>query len=246
MGRLFGLVTKLGKGAWAVLGIGATGAAANVVINPKDGFVVNAAGDLVTASANIGKEAGVDSGFQGFYKFFEKLADFIESFTGEGTMQGMRDWAQKGMGENTATPDDIGANTVTANEVADPNLDALGNSLDAGDAVGVAAGVTGFGAAKVLGVRAIPLVASFAAAADGIYDTASYTLKGEFKNAAARFAGGAVETVAGLGGLTTYSFGLAGRELIENTSNAHLGTNVPDGEVVQVVKSGINFLTNDR
>ena len=94
------LIKGLGKVGWSILGIGGAAAATNVVYDPKDGAVVNIATDLMTAAANAGTESGVDTAFQGFYKFFEKLADMIESFTGEGSMMAMRNWARRGMGED--------------------------------------------------------------------------------------------------------------------------------------------------
>ncbi len=99
----FALLGRLGKVGWSVLGIGGAGAAVDVAVNPKDGVVANVGADIVTTWANIQTEAGVDTGFQGFYKFFEKLAEFIESFAGEGTMSGMTNWARQGMGETELT-----------------------------------------------------------------------------------------------------------------------------------------------
>jgi len=97
---MLGWVKGLGTIGWSILGLGGATTAINVVNNPKDGLVANWGSDFYTTLMNMQTEAGVDTGWQGFYKFFEKMADFIESFTGEGSMMALRNWAKRGMGES--------------------------------------------------------------------------------------------------------------------------------------------------
>ena len=66
-----------------------------------------------------------------------------------------------------------------------------------------------------LGVKAIPGIASIYAAGEGIYNTASYALKGEWSKAGLSLVSGVGETVAGLGGAATYfTVGTAWREAV--------------------------------
>jgi len=89
-----------------------------------------------------------------------------------------------------------------------------------------------------LGLKAIPGVASFVAAGEGIYNTANHALKGEFTKAGLSFVAGVGGTVAGLGGALTYTtLGTAWHEAVRYGGSKLFGkeNTIEHSMVVQTV-----------
>lgn len=267
MGKLLGFLAKAGSALTGGAVLAGGGAAAENYVNGENSWTRQILRDTFAGVATSQTDAGVQSSFHGFFKFIELVAQMIQrSFGCEGPISNaLGNWAQRNMGRpETFGNGDINDNTTPAKTVSVGNAPdvtkAASSDLDVGDGVSVAAGAVGYKygpqvvanipklatIAPKIAVRGIPVVASFAAAADTLWDTSAYMLKGEFGNAATRFAGGTVETAAGLGGVFTYAAGVAARDAIEKVSNAQFGTDVPEGELAHYGKTAINWLTNSK
>lgn len=222
--------TWLGLGGSVLAGLG------NIIWNPKDGFIANKGADIMTTLANMNTEAGVDSGWQGFYKFFEKLANFIESFTGEGSMKGLTNWAKRGMGQ---TPTESASDTSAQEN----------NLAEGPNALPLAAGATTVVGGKLLTkswLKAIPLAGTVVTGLEVAQDFSGHAKKGELSQAFTRAIGGGGEALGYIGGALTSGIGNAWNEAIIAGANG-LGvdtSNVQKSTARQLATGVYNFATD--
>ena len=254
-------ITRLGSAIWsggkAILGIGAVGGAAEVATRGEDSSIVGLYENVRDGLLTSEKTAGMSAVFAGLYQAVIELANFF----GAGPDNFFRNWAEArlnvasgstviaGADGETPTPEVDGETPATEAAYRPPGAVPLVQQASAdanpGDGLGLAGAATGAVVALKTGARAIPLVASFAAAADGIWDTGSFLLRGEFEKAATRFTSGAAETVLSAGGFLTATLGVAAREGIEEAGAALFGeeNRVPDSEIVALTKRGLSFFS---
>lgn len=109
-------------------------------------------------------------------------------------------------GSLTANANNNGSIGISAGDIASTGLSIVGAKTAATAVAPLAAS---------LGIKAIPGIAAIYAAGEGIYNTASYALKGEWGKAGLSLVSGVGETVAGIGGAATYlTVGTAWREAV--------------------------------
>lgn len=99
--------------------------------------------------------------------------------------------------------------------------------------------------AKAVGARAIPIVGGAVAALDAVSDVGGFALKGEWEKAGVRTVSGIADTVGSSFGVLGYAFGVATREVIENTGELVLGekAHLEDSATMAVLKSGVKAFT---
>lgn len=129
----------------------------------------------------------------------------------------------------TAAADSAGSLHTAAADAAGLGLSILGTgtAMRAAAPAAAALGMQVAPAAASLTVRGIgrmiPGVGALFAAGEGIMETASHALKGDWTKAGLSLASGAVQTVAGIGGFFTFAAGQAGAEAIRAGGIAAFG-----------------------
>lgn len=238
-----GLQTALKTTAGVAVGGTVAGAAGDVIFN--DGNIVEGvATKLAGIGANAQTDASLEGSFNYFYKLVEMLGELFENVAGEGKASTLINWARRGQGKEEIA---AGATDAEAADAAptDVETEVASGLEDRSTAVGLTANAAGL-AARGLGARAIPGVASVFAAATGIWETGEYLLEGDFKRAGTRFVSGAADTVLSAGGILSMAFATAAREGIEEGAEAVMGSDVdmPDSPTLQVAKMGYNWAMN--
>lgn len=257
MGALKGIFSFLKTGGSILTGLG-VGAGllgtADVTINGKDSTTGNLIKDVQETIGGAGAQANPDIQKTGFFSILKMLGEILKVFTNGKFGDFLINTGNRGIdydSDKDSTVPSTNTAAVAANASVPPangpsgQTNVVEQEARTSDLAGTAT-LTASAAAKGLGVKAVPGLASAFALGSGLWDTGKYLYNGEYEKAGVRLLSGAADTVLSAGGILSMAFATAAREGIEEGAQYALGDQVdmPDSPTLQIFKSGLNLVRN--